>query len=140
MSYYFESVTIVLPLFAGLVLALALVAWARRMSPARASRVYATGLLIAALIYVAFALAGGAESRGLAMEGFGVLLYGGAAWVGLKYWPPAIALGWAAHVAWDVLLHLDGSGAGYTPDFYPWMCVSFDLVLAAALLTNKPSR
>ena len=132
--------TIVLPLLAGLVLALALVALARRMSPTRATRVYATGLVIAALIYVGLAVAGGAEARDLGMEAVGVLLYGGAAWFGLRYWPPAIALGWAAHVAWDVLLHLDGSGAGYTPDFYPWMCVSFDLVLAVALLAQKPSR
>ena len=132
--------TIVLPLLAGLVLALALVAWARPMSPTRATRVYATGLVVAALIYVAFALAGGAEARELAMEAIGVLLYGGLAWFGLRYWPPAIALGWAAHVAWDVLLHLDGSGAGYTPDFYPWVCVSFDLVLAAAILAQKTSR
>lgn len=131
--------TALLPLLAGFVLALVLVAWARRMSPARAIRVYATALVIAALIYVAFALAGGAGAKDLVVEGVGLLLYGGAAWIGLRYWPPAIALGWAAHVAWDVLLHLDGAGAIYTPEFYPWMCVSFDLVLAAGLLMQVTS-
>ena len=100
--------TALLPLLAGFVLALVLVAWTRRMSPARAMRVYATGLVIAALIYVAFALAGGAGAKNLAIEGAGLLLYGGTAWIGLRYWPPAIALGWAAHLAWDVLLHLGG--------------------------------
>lgn len=131
--------TALLPLFAGFVLALVLVAWARRMSRARATRLYATALVIAALIYVAFAVAGGAGGKDLAVEGVGLLLYGGAAWLGLRYWPPAIAVGWAAHVAWDVLLHLDGAGARYTPEFYPWMCVSFDLVLAAALLMQVTS-
>ena len=132
--------TALLPLLAGFVLALVLVAWTRRMSPARAMRVYATGLVIAALIYVAFALAGGAGAKNLAIEGAGLLLYGGAAWIGLRYCPPAIALGWAAHVAWDVLLHLGGAGGAYTPEFYPWMCVSFDLVLAAALLMQTSSK
>jgi hypothetical protein len=42
------------------------------------------------------------------------------------------------HVLWDVSLHLSGAGAMYTPDWYPWGCVSFDLVVAGAVLTAAP--
>ena len=28
-----------------------------------------------------------------------------------------------------------GAGAGYTPAWYPWFCISFDLVVAGGVLT-----
>ena len=42
------------------------------------------------------------------------------------------------HPVWDVALHLTGTGAGYTPDWYPWGCVSFDLMVAGAVLAAAP--
>ena len=72
----------------------------------------------------------------LALESLGVFSYGGAALAGLKLWPWLLAIGWTAHVGWDVLLHLNGAGAEYTPPWYPWLCVGFDLVLAGAVLTS----
>jgi hypothetical protein len=123
-------------LILGSFLALALVGLARRFPPERERRIYAVGVLSAALIYVGFAVAGGAGARWLALETFGVLLYGAAAWGGLRGRPRLLALGWAAHVAWDVLLHLSGAGAEYTPHWYPWACISFDLVMAAAVLAS----
>ena len=65
----------------------------------------------------------------------GVLLYGAAAWVGFRRSAALLALGWAMHVVWDVALHLQGAGAEYTPGWYPWGCLSFDLVVAGAVLT-----
>ncbi len=97
-------------------------------------RPYAVGLLAAAVIYAAFALAGGASVRWLLVETVGVALFGAVAWSGFRGWLPLLAVGWAAHVGWDVLLHLDGAGAVHTPGWYPWACVSLDLILAAALL------
>jgi hypothetical protein len=124
-------------LILGAVLALALVGLARRYPPGRERRVYAVGLVIAALVYVGFGAAGGAGGRWLAVETLGVLLYGVAAWVGLRGRPWLLAAGWAAHVAWDVPLHLSGSGSGYTPGWYPWLCVSFDLVVSGAVLASS---
>ena len=66
--------------------------------------------MVAALVYVGFGAAGGAGARRLALEIFGVLLYGAAAWAGLRGRPWLLALAWAAHVGWDVLLHLSGAG------------------------------
>lgn len=128
--------TPVIALLLGAVLALALVGLPRMLPPGRERRVYAVGLVITALIYVGFGVAGGAGVRWLALEIFSVFLYGAAAWVGLRGRPGLLAAGWAAHVAWDVLLHLSGTGAEYTPHWYPWLCVSFDLVVAGAVLAS----
>jgi hypothetical protein len=106
-----------------------------RAQPDGGRRFYAIGLAVTALIYVVFALIGRGGSRSLGLELVGVLLYGAAAWVGYRSSVAILALGWALHVVWDVTLHLQGAGAGYTPDWYPWGCVSFDLMVAGAALT-----
>ena len=100
-------------------------------------RVYSVGLVIAALLYVVFGVVGGTGARWLALESLGVLLYGAAAWGGLRGRRWLLAAGWAAHVAWDVPLHLGGAGSEYTPRWYPWLCVSFDLVIAGAVLASS---
>jgi Family of unknown function (DUF6010) len=127
----------VIALLLGTALALALVGLARGYPPGRERRVYAVGLVAAALVYVGFSAAGGAGARWLALEVLGVLLYGAAAWAGLRGRTRLLATGWAAHVGWDVLLHLSGAGAEYTPRWYPWLCVSFDLVMAGAVLSSS---
>jgi hypothetical protein len=124
-------------LLLGTVLSLALVGLARRYPPRRERLVYAVGLVITALIYVVFGVAGGASAQWLALESLGVFFYGAAAWGGLRGRPWLLAMGWAAHVAWDVLIHLSGAGAEYTPPWYPWTCVSFDLVMAGAVLASS---
>ena len=68
-----------------------------------------------------------------ALEALGLLLYGAAAWIGFRKSTTLLALGWAMHPVWDVALHLQGAGAAYTPDWYPWGCVSFDLVVGGAV-------
>ncbi|HEX6624727.1 MAG TPA: DUF6010 family protein [Pyrinomonadaceae bacterium] len=124
-------------LLLGAVLSLALVGAARMFAPGRERLVYAVGLVLTALVYVVFAVAGGASARWAAIESLGVLLYGAAAWGGLRGLLRLLAAGWAAHVAWDVLLHLSGAGAEYTPHWYPWLCVSFDLIMAGAVLASS---
>ena len=131
---------IVIALLIGAAASLALVRLARTYPARRERRVYAVGLVIAALVYVVFAAVGGAGARWLALEGLGVFLYGAAAWVGLRGRPWLLAAGWAAHVAWDVLLHLSGPGTEYTPHWYPWLCLSFDLVMAGAVLASNRRR
>ena len=129
--------TVVQSLLAGVVLALALVFVARCRPPEGERRVYAVGLLAAAVVYVAFAAAGGASAAWLGLESLGVLGFGALAWLGVRRSSALLAAGWAAHVLWDVLLHLSGTqGAAYTPGWYPWLCVGFDLVIAAALLAG----
>ena len=129
--------TQVIALLLGTALSLGLTGLARTHPPRRERRVYAVGLLIAALLYVAFGVAGGAGAQWLALDSLGVLLYGAAAWGGLRGRHRLLAAGWAAHVVWDVPLHLGGAGAEYAPRWYPWLCVSFDLVMAGAVLASS---
>lgn len=130
----------VIALLLGAALSLALVGLARTYQPRGERRVYGVGLVIAALVYVAFGVVGGASARWLALEGLGLFVYGAAARGGLRGRPWLLAAGWAAHVAWDVLLHLSGTGAEYTPRWYPWFCLSFDLVIAGAVLASSRRR
>jgi hypothetical protein len=120
-------------LLVGIVLAFAFVMWTRSQ-PDAGRLFYAIGLVVTPLIYFVFALIGRADARSLALEAAGVFLYGAAAWVGFRKSATLLALGWALHVMWDVGLHLQGAGAAYTPDWYPWGCGSFDLIVAGAVL------
>ena len=121
-------------LLIGLILSLALAGLARTRGREGEKLIYVIGLVAAAVIYLLFGLAGRASTGWLAVESLGIIIYGALAWAGLRWRPSLLALGWAAHVAWDVLLHLNGAGAEYTPDWYPWLCISFDLVIAGAVL------
>ena len=126
-------------LLVGILLAFGFVRWARAQ-PDGGRLVYTIGLVVTALIYLAFAVIGGGSARSLGLEVLGVLLYCGAAMAGYRWSAALLALGWALHVLWDVSLHLEGAGAAYTPDWYPWGCVSFDLVVAGAVLAAAPPR
>ena len=124
--------------FFGIVFSLVLVRFGRTKAPARERRIYALGLIVAAVIYVVFAVVGAAPARWLLIEILGVVFYGAAAiWAVLRAQTRLLALAWAAHAVWDVSFHLHaGGGAAYTPDWYPWLCASFDLIIAYAALTN----
>jgi hypothetical protein len=93
-------------------------------------RRHATALLVAAVIYVVFAVRGGSEG-GVAVELAGAAAFGGVALLGLvRRAPGIVALGWALHPVWDVALHTAGAGLGYTPHGYVPACIGFDLLLA----------
>jgi hypothetical protein len=132
--------TSVIGLLSGLVGGTLLVGLAYGGGEQGARRMYAVGLLAAALMYVGFAAAGGASAGWLSLEIVGLAFYGGVAWAGVRRWPVLLALGWTTHAGWDVVLHLDGAGAAYTPTWYPWLCVSFDLVLAGAVVDQTRRR
>jgi hypothetical protein len=121
-----------LPILFGAVLGGLFALVARRLTPTGQARLLALGLVVAALIYVALALAG-ADRRWLALEAVGLGVFGVLAWFGMRaslWW---LALGWLAHVGWDVGLHLDRSQA-FVAAWYPLLCVGFDLVVAGFLL------
>ena len=101
-------------------------------------RIYAQGLVAAALIYVGFALAGGAGYRPLVTEVVGTAVFGLVAWLGVRRAALWLAAGWAAHVGWDLLLH-PLTGEGYAPAWYVRACIGFDLVVAA-WIALRPDR
>lgn len=95
---------------------------------------WALGLAVAAGLYVVFALARGDGVDAL-IEAGGVMLYGAVAWLGVRRGSEGlVAVGWALHPAWDLGVHL-GTGVE-APAWYIWLCLSFDLVVAGALLVR----
>lgn len=112
----------------GVFLAAGFVLIARRSgSFAEEKRVYAIGLLIAALIYVGFGLFSDSIAW-IITETLGVPIYAVFVWLGLRKSGLLLAIGWAFHVAWDTLLH-DYSTA-FVPHWYINVCIGFDLLLA----------
>ena len=105
-----------------------------------ADKTIAAGLLVAAVIYVGFATFGGAGAGWMAIEFLGVAVYGVFAWLGVNRSSVWLAAGWMTHIAWDVGLHQVGSGRIFTPDWYPPLCIGFDVVVAVCLVwtASKP--
>jgi hypothetical protein len=123
----------------GVLGAIGLVLLARSLAPRRELLVYGVGLGITAVAYVALGLHHGAPSRYLGLELVGAVFFLSAAILGTRRWPALLALGWTAHVAWDLFLHPAG-GPAYAPVWYPWFCVGFDLPIGgyiAGLLAAK---
>ena len=112
----------------GLVLGAVFIVVARRFGIRGERRLLAVGLIVAALIYVGFAVAwaGGAW---IAAELGGVVVFGGLAVLGLKRSPLSLAVGWALHPVWDAGLHLMGAGAAFAPTWYVVACISFDFLV-----------
>ena len=112
----------------GLVLAGGFIMIARRFGIPGERRLLAAGLVVAALIYVGFAVAG-AGAAWIAAELGGAVIFTGLAVLGLKRSPMSLAVGWALHPAWDAGLHLIGEGATFAPTWYVVVCISFDLLV-----------
>ena len=106
---------------------------ARRAGLRREVILYAVALVAAALVYVVFAVAGGAARSRLLLESGGLVLFSLVALLGLRVSVWVLALGWAAHAVWDVV---PGAvlGAGAVPEWYPVVCLGFDLFLAGYIV------
>jgi hypothetical protein len=131
------AMQIALQLLIGVIACAVFIVVARTLKPERELRLYAVGLVIAALIYVGFT-AQGATPAWLVLELAGLLVFTLLAWLGLKISALILAFAWAAHVAWDLALHklLD---VAFVPDWYPVVCVGFDLLLAGYIAVRVKS-
>lgn len=112
----------------GIIIATISVFVAAKIYPKKDHAFWRSGLVIAALIYVIFALVGDGLDY-LPLEIGGLLLYGSFAYLSKKYALYWLAIGWALHVAWDVFLH-SGAETAFVPSWYPGICLGFDIVLA----------
>jgi hypothetical protein len=108
-----------------------------------ARKLLAFGLVVAALIYVGFALTSQYKTIWLLAELCGVLIFTGFALAGLRHSAWWLIIGWALHAVWDVALHLHGPIQGVAPSWYAHLCLAFDLVVAAYLwiyyIKRKPN-
>ncbi len=122
----------------GAALGLAFALGARALAPRRALGLWAIGLVVAAGIYVGFALGAGG-GRGLAPALAGVAAVVPFALAGLRGLPLAVALGWAAHVVFD--LAFEGALApGVAPAGYAALCAGFDVAVAVAIAWTARRR
>ena len=55
--------------------------------------------------------------------------------LGLRVSTMFLAVGWAVHGLWDALLHLTQHVA-FVPDWYPVICLGFDLIVAIYIATR----
>lgn len=126
-----------LAILLGVLLAVPYVVYAHRAR--RSGVLFGLGLTIVALLYVGFAAVGGGGSQSLLLEIAGVVLFGAAAVVGIRWFTPLLAAAWAAHVAWDLLLH-PVQFSGYAPWWYPVVCIGFDLFVSGFILATYLAR
>lgn len=131
---------IILHLGIGIVAALVFIMIARLGGANWEKKAFAFGLFIAALIYMGFAVFAGASSMWRATELMGLGLFTLVAVLGLRVSAWFLAAGWLAHGLWDALLHLT-QHASFVPDWYPVVCLSFDLIVAAYIAVRfSPAR
>ena len=116
-------------LLAGVALAALYVAWAGRGRTG--NRAFAAGLVVAAVVYVGFAIARGTGQQ-LLLESIGVVLFATLAFLGVRRSAHFLALGWLFHAGWDIALH-PVAATSYAPWWYPVVCITFDVVVAAAI-------
>ena len=92
---------------------------------------WCTYLIAASAIYVAFALREAGDGW-MYVELLGMLVYSLLALAGLKR-PWTLALGWALHALWDVVVHAGAPGE-FVPHWYRWACLTYDVGAAYYVL------
>jgi hypothetical protein len=130
---------VMLSILAGVVLALGTVFLTRKLRPATAPQVFAIGLVATAFVYVALALAGRAGARWIGVELIGVALWRRCmARLPTMAVAPRVGMGGARRLGPGV--HLRGAGAAFTPAWYPWLCLGFDLPIAIAVIAQGRAK
>ncbi|HET7209797.1 MAG TPA: hypothetical protein VFI95_24710 [Terriglobales bacterium] len=115
----------------GAVVAGAIMLCGWRTDRKRLVLLWAAGLIIAALIYVAF-LFRHANLRWAFIECAGLVLFSLVSVAAVRRAPWLLAAGWLAHSGWDVVLH--SQPPSFVPVWYPPACAGFDLVVGVCVL------
>jgi hypothetical protein len=112
----------------GIIFAVAFIFYAKRSKSYRGEKLsYAIGLGIAAVIYVVFGFFS-SSTDWILIELGGLLIYLPFAISGVRFSGWFLSLGWLLHVAWDLVLH--NQPLNFVPDFYPSVCLGFDVLIA----------
>lgn len=118
----------VLEIVIGIVIASLSVWLVSKIYPNKEHAYWRIGLIVAALIYVGFAVYG-KNWEYLPIEFGGFVLYGAFAWMSKKFNLMWLSIGWGLHILWDVFLHA-GAETSFVPSWYPGICLGFDIVIA----------
>ncbi|MEO1262681.1 MAG: DUF6010 family protein [Bacteroidota bacterium] len=101
-----------------------------KFNPVAEKKILSRGLIIAATMYILFALIWG-SAKWVGVETLGVLLYIPFIILGKRHHFAWIGFGWLLHPAWDFGLHFFGAGKGVAPMWYVTSCITFDILVAA---------
>ena len=127
--------TFLIEIVVGLVLAVGFSLFLNRLPDRRRHLLLGISLVVAALIYVAFAVVGlglsTSDTSWVMVELGGVVLYSAFAYLGVRSSPVYLAIGWLLHIVWDTVVH---SGEAFVPAFYPAVCIGFDVAVAAYVI------
>jgi len=116
----------------GVILAGSLLTYFSRFAVVARYRLLAVALTIASLLYVFFA--GLTLDPGwVTVEVVGLLLFLFFIWLGFQYSFWFVVLGWLLHIVWDIGVHPQET-APYVPQWYAWICVGFDAVVAMYMI------
>ena len=119
----------------GLIAVSPLLIYANQFNLHAQQKILGRSLIIAAMIYVSFALAWG-DFNWVMIELIGIPLYGLFYWLAIRYGSIWLAIGWLMHPLWDVLLHLMGPGFDMVPAQYAIACISFDIAVAVFIVAR----
>jgi hypothetical protein len=126
---------ILLWLIIGLLAGIAYIQFSN-VRPAKTKSIFASGLIVAASIYLVFAFGASHIATWLLIELLGVCIYGAMDLAGFRgsiWW---LVAGWGLHPCWDLLLHYFGPGTPIAPSWYTVACVSFDFLVAGYIAYN----
>jgi len=123
----------------GVVLAMPLLILSERVKLNVMTHLMGLSLVMAAIIYIGFALVWG-DTQWLLIEFFGVVTYGVFYLLAVRYSAIWLSVGWLLHPMWDVVLHLNGPGSHVAPEWYAVACLSFDIAIAATIFRRLRSE
>jgi hypothetical protein len=119
----------------GIVFAIGFIFYARRSKTYSGEKIsYAIGLGIAAVIYVFFSFFS-SSTDWIFIELGGLLIYLPFVVLGVRFSGWFLSFGWLLHVAWDLVLH--NQPLNFVPDFYPSVCLGFDVLIAGYICCRE---
>lgn len=91
-------------------------------------KMYAVALIIAASIYLGFSLLS-QNTTWIFTETVGTITFSLIAFIGVKFSPWFLAMGWLIHPVWDLLID-NHKLTTFVPYWYPTFCIGYDIVIA----------
>ncbi len=125
-------------LVVGALLGAGFLHFVRRRGEDRGDYIFAAGLVVAAAIYAAFSMNAG-PAEWVLIELAGVAGFAGISIIGYRTSILVLGVGWTIHVGWDVW-HSSIDSIRFIPDWYPMLCIAFDLVVGLYLFAEWKRR
>lgn len=91
-------------------------------------KIYAITLIIAAFIYVFF-YSFSQNTTWIFTEAIGGIIFSLISFIGLKFSPWFLVIGWLTHPLWDLLID-NHKLTPFVPHWYPIVCIGYDIAIA----------